>query len=524
MKAIVIGTGAGGLTAAATLAAKGFEVTALEAAKQLGGYLNPFARKHYHFDPGVHYVGQCGERQMTHSVLRAVGLDATELFCPMDQDGFDVIRFPGFEVRMCQGLDRYRDRLAELFPGSVRELDRFFRLMKQVDRFQGAMLRAVSGRPRLKDLRVLPGLPAFLQTSRLTYGQLLEAHISNERLRTVLAAQAGDYGVAPSKAPAALGVGVLLHYADGAYFPRGGSGRLRDALVDKAQEHGAVFKRRSPVARIAVEGGRARAVELVNGDRYEADLIVSAIDPTLTFGKLLDGFSLNGRWQRKVERTKPSAGSICVFLGMRRDLRKHGLGNFNVWDYPTWDLESIYGPILEGRFPEGGPLFLSPNSLKDDAGTLAPEGCSTLEVVTLAPYAPFAKWDGMKSFKRGAEYEDFKAKLADEMLESVEARWPGVIGDVEVRDVATPVTNSFYAGAVAGGAYGPAALKGQMGAYKPWTPVKGLYLAGSGVFGPGVAPCLASGVVAGKLAARSMRKRFALPGRRRVEQLGPSQA
>lgn len=524
MKAIVIGTGAGGLTAAATLAAQGFEVTALEAAKQLGGYLNPFARKHYHFDPGVHYVGQCGERQMTHRVLRSVGLDAGELFCPMDQDGFDVIRFPGFEVRMCAGLDRYRDRLAALFPRSVGELDRFFRLMHQVDAFQGALLRAVSGRPRVRDLKLLPSLPAFLRTNRLTFGQLLEAFVSDPRLRTVLAAQCGDYGVAPSKAPAALGIGVLLHYADGAYFPRGGSGRLRDALVEKAREDGAVFRRRAKVERIVVAGGRARAVELTNGERLDADVVVSAIDPTLTFGPLLDGITLGGRYRRKVERTQPSAGSVCIFLGMRRDLREHGLGAFNVWDYPTWDLESIYGPILDGRFPEGGPLFLSPNSLKDDAGTLAPAGCSTLEVVTLAPYAPFAKWAGDKAFKRGPEYEALKARLADEMLESVEARWPGVVGDVEVQDVATPVTNTFYAGAVGGGAYGPAALKGQFGAFKPWTPVKGLYLAGSGVFGPGVAPCLASGVVAGRLAARSMRKRFALPGRRHVEELGPSSA
>ena len=57
-RAVVIGTGAGGLTATAALARAGFEVVALERAKQLGGFLNPFARRHYHFDPGVHYVGQ----------------------------------------------------------------------------------------------------------------------------------------------------------------------------------------------------------------------------------------------------------------------------------------------------------------------------------------------------------------------------------------------------------------------------------------------------------------------------------
>jgi len=56
-KLIVIGTGAGGLTAAAYLARSGIEVLVLEQASQFGGYLNPFERRGYHFDPGVHYMG-----------------------------------------------------------------------------------------------------------------------------------------------------------------------------------------------------------------------------------------------------------------------------------------------------------------------------------------------------------------------------------------------------------------------------------------------------------------------------------
>ena len=68
-KAVVIGTGAGGLTAAATLAQSGFEVVALERAKQLGGYLNPFKRRKYHFDPGVHYVGTAWKGGLLNRVL-----------------------------------------------------------------------------------------------------------------------------------------------------------------------------------------------------------------------------------------------------------------------------------------------------------------------------------------------------------------------------------------------------------------------------------------------------------------------
>ncbi len=503
-KAIVIGTGAGGLMAAASLARRGFEVTALERAKQLGGYLNPFARRHFLFDPGVHYVGQCRKGELMWGVLRSVGVDAEQIFCGMDPDGYDVLRFPGFEMRMCAGLERYRDRLARAFPGDVADIDAFFATLR-------AIRDITEKRPEHRGLGALArarGVPRFLYWSRKTFGELLEHHFRNPRLRSILGAQCGDYGLPPSKAPAILGTGVLLHFMEGAYFPRGGSGSLRDALVDSARRRGAVFRRRAEVQTIRTHRGRVVGVTLANGDELEADVVVSAIDPVLTYDRLLADTPLPTSLRRKVRRTVPSAASICVFLGMKRDLRQHGLGANNVWDYPTWDLDEAFEAATRGVVPDEWAFFLSPNSLKDDTRSMAPEGCSTLEVVTLAPFAPFAKWAHLKSFKRGPEYEAKKRELADSVMASVNERWPGLVGDVVVEDVASPVTNIHYAGSPAGSIYGPAATPDQFGlnAYRPWSPIAGLYLAGSGVLGPGVATCLASGAVAAKLASkRSLR-------------------
>lgn len=503
-KAIVIGTGAGGLVAAASLARRGFEVTAFERAKQLGGYLNPFARKHFHFDPGVHYMGQCRPGEMVWGILRSVGVDAGQLFCPMDPDGYDVVRFPGFEMKMCAGLERYRDRLAAAFPGDVAEIDAFFATLRAF-RDISEKRRDQRGVAKLARLR---GVPSFAYWSRRSFAELLERSFANPKLRSILAAQCGDYGLPPSKAPAILGTAVLLHYAEGGHFPRGGSGTLRDALVDSAREHGAVFHRRAEVQTIRTHRGRVVGVTMANGEEHDADVVVSAIDPVLTYDRLLADTPLPTGLRRKVKRTEPSVASICVFLGMKRDLRQHGLSACNVWDYPTWDLEEAFGPATEGRIPDDWAFFLSPNSLKDDTHSMAPEGCSTLEVVSLAPFEPFARWADMKSFKRGPDYEAKKREVADSLMRSVEERWPGLVGDVVVEDVASPVTNIHYAGSPAGSIYGPAATLDQYGlrSFRPWSPVAGLYLAGAGVFGAGVAPCLASGLVAAKLASkRSLR-------------------
>ncbi len=499
-RAVVIGTGAGGLTASVTLAQAGYEVIALERAKQLGGFLNPFARRHYHFDPGVHYVGHAAPGQSMHRALKRLGLDAEQLFCPMDQDGFDVLRFPDFEFRIPVGLERCRARLAKAFPNDVTELDAFVRKLADLK-------EVIDGRG--VSLSRLRGLPIAAVWYTRTFEQLLEQSLSNPKLRAVFAAQCGDYGLPPSRAPAILGVAVFLHFIDGSYFPRGGSGTLRDALVDEGREHGAHYRRRAEVARINVEGKRGTGVTLADGERIDAEIVLSAVDPKLTYGSFLQPSELPFLMRRKVARTVPSVGSLCVFFGLERDLRDHGLGAFNVWDYPSWDIEAAFGPALDGRMPDDFAFFLSPNSLKDDSGTMAPEGCSTLEVVTLVPFAPFARWADSKSMKRPAEYESFKNEMTDKLMASVERRWPGLVGDVAIKDVSTPVTNIHFAGSVDGAVYGPAALPSQFGlsAYKPKGPLEGLYHAGAGVMGPGVVPCLASGIVAAKIAAAEHREK-----------------
>jgi phytoene dehydrogenase-like protein len=68
-QAIVIGSGAGGLSAALTLSRSGSSVLLLEAMPSFGGYLNPFRRKPYTFDTGLHYLGELGKGERFWSLL-----------------------------------------------------------------------------------------------------------------------------------------------------------------------------------------------------------------------------------------------------------------------------------------------------------------------------------------------------------------------------------------------------------------------------------------------------------------------
>jgi all-trans-retinol 13,14-reductase len=117
------------------------------------------------------------------------------------------------------------------------------------------------------------------------------------------------------------------------------------------------------------------------------------------------------------------------------------------------------------------------------------------------PYEPFAHWAGKSAAQRGQEYETFKEEIGNQIMTQLDARWPGLIGDIEVKEFATPVTASFFAGAPRGSIYGPAVIPDQVGLrrFRTRSPIPNLYLAGSGVFGDGVAACMGSGRLAAQL-------------------------
>ena len=258
---------------------------------------------------------------------------------------------------------------------------------------------------------------------------------------------------------------------------------------------------------------RVVSVEIEGGERIPADYVVSDVDPRVTFGWIEGGPPAPRRIAKKLGEASSSLAPFLLFLGMRRGLRERGMGRFNVWSYPSWDVEAAYAPQLRGELPEDPALFISPGSLKDDTGALAPKGCSTLEVLTFVPYQRFAPFEDGQRLDRGGPYEDLKHRIEEQMLAALDARFPGLVGDVEVRESASPLAFRSWVGAVDGGAYGPASTPHFWGPFRfetaTWLP--NLFLAGSGVLGHGVAPCLLSGKVAASLVGAAVKK-LAEPG------------
>ncbi|MAQ14375.1 MAG: hypothetical protein CMN30_06225 [Sandaracinus sp.] len=500
---IVIGSGIGGLTAALTCARAGRSVLVLEAGKQFGGYTNPFARRHFHFDPGVHYIGEAGEGGSFRHLLDRLGLDHVE-FRELDPDGFDHYVFPDYAVKNCKGLDRFRDRLAADFPRERAGLGRFFRLLHDVD-------TVLSTAPRMRGaadvLAVLRRAPQFLRWSRATLGQVLEAHFTDPRLRAAVAGPCGDLGLPPARLSALMHLAVLAHYAKGAYFPHGGSGALRDAYIDALESEGATLKRNARVDRILHEGGAVTGVRTVDGTEHHARVVVSNAQATDTYA-MVGTEHLSRRQRAKVEGVEHSYGSIVVCLGVDGDLDTRGVGSANIWSYDSTDIDGMYADAAMSTV--GGSFFLTVPTNKDPDGGLAPAGMQTVELVALCSSAPWRKYFDSKTMRRGEAYEAAKREVADHYLERAEARHlPGLRDHIVVEEIGTPATNLSYAFTPDGNIYGPAHTLAQVPPFRFGArgPVEGLFLCGASLMSAGVVPCAASGRDAGKLALKHLAAR-----------------
>ena len=119
--------------------------------------------------------------------------------------------------------------------------------------------------------------PVMLKYGRDPYQALLDEVTADVRLQTALSACWFDYMLPPEKASVMFGVGTWKHFLGGAYYPRGGSGGLRNAFVEALEECGAELRESSRVIAIDKASGEF-TVRTEDGEQHTSRTVISDVD------------------------------------------------------------------------------------------------------------------------------------------------------------------------------------------------------------------------------------------------------
>jgi len=492
---IIIGSGAGGLTAAVALAQAGKKVLVLEQHDRPGGWTHSFTLEGYRFSPGVHYIGDLQEGGGLRRIYDGLGVSQDLSFVELNPNGYDHIVVGDKQINFPKGKENLIAELKRHFPQEAQGIDGYF----------NDLLGMINGLRNIGNLssplQAARGAGNVLKWMRATGADLINTHITDPVLRGVLAGQSGDHGLPPSQVSAFMHAGITHHYLEGGYYPLGGAFTIPRAFVRALKRAGGEIRLKSRVKRIILEGRKVIGVEMESGEEILADVVISNADPEVTFGKLIGRERLSARLKRKIDSVRYSTSCLSLFFATDMDLRGAGLDSGNMWYYDHPDVDKIYtegltDAALKDETMPG--MFLTVTTLKDPSKMHS--GHHTCESFAFVGYDAFEKWAHTKYGSRPADYEAMKEDLAWRMVRGLEKRIPGLSKHIVYYSLGTPLTNEHYLNATRGNLYGIDKLPSQVGplGFTPRTEFDGLYLCGASTMSHGVAGVTASGIDAAK--------------------------
>lgn len=491
--ALVIGSGIGGLAAAAALARRGKKVLVLEQHGVPGGQTQTFRRGPWSFATGVHYIGgvgpQAGADGQFGRLLHWLTDGALE-FAPL-ANPYDIVQLPGFEFGIPHPEAAYREALLQRFPSEAAAIETWFTATEQARKAAFAVFAQHAMPPLLAwGVKLLRGR----QIEHWAHHTLADAlaPVSSRELRAVLGARWGDYGAPPSQAPFIEHALVTGSYNAGAYYPVGGPARFVQTLRPVIEAAGGELRTGADVRQIVVHDGHVTGVLVEqDGQRYveHAEHVISAMGVRNTVA-CLEADAAPG-WQAEVRQVGPGVGYVALFLGFEGDIAAAGASSANRWIYE--DAHDI-GRLWHAPADEDAPaLYVSFASLKDPAC----QGPHTAEVLALVDGAAFEGWLGPGGADHDA-YAAFKQRVGARLVAQFARHFPGLAPLLRFHELATPLTQRRYVRTPAGSMYG-LEMSGERllnPALHLRTPVQGLLLAGQDVLGPGVQASFMAGLMA----------------------------
>lgn len=498
--AIIIGGGHNGLACAAYLARAGRKVLVLERRHVLGGAaVSEQVFDGFTFSVCSYVVSLLRpwiirDLELPRHGLRILPLDST--FTPF-QNGRSLLRTSDAAAS--------RREVAAFSPKDAEVYPEFGRAMVEMSRFAKSIIDQRAQDPtslhpaelvemmklgrRVQSLGI-DGLATHLKMLTMSAVDFLSEWFESEELIAPMSIS-GIIGTFLGVRSPGTAYVLLHHYMgeiDGSFrswgLAEGGTGRVSLAIAAAAREAGAEIRTETPVERVLLKDGRATGVVLESGDEIEADIVVSGLDPRLTFQGLVGEEHLDDEFNAAIRRFKlrGSSGKVNLALDALPEFSSrpgdgpHLRGDITI--APGLDaLERAYDQAKYGEYSSRPFMDVVIPSLTDPS--VAPPGKHVMSI--FVQYAPY-------HIKEGASaWPDHREAFGDTVIDTLSEYIPNLKEIILHRQVLTPYDLEQEFGLSEGNIFHGELSLEQLAFLRPapgWaryrTPIKNLWMCGSG--------------------------------------------
>lgn len=494
---IIIGSGMSGLALAAILSKDGQKVLVLERHYVAGGCTHTFKRGHYEWDVGLHYVGEVGsntELKMIYDYICDTPIEWEDM-----GEVYDKVYFGDEVFEFRKGADEFIKYFSDLFPKEKKNIEKYVTLLEQVAK-SAKMYYTEKAIPEFVS-KIIGGWmrSSYMKYASKTTQEVLDELFTDKKLKGILAAQFGDYGLVPSKSSFVMHATVAHHYMEGGFYPVGGSRVIFEKIAPVIKKAGGEIFVNAEVEEIIVENGKAVGVKLAGGKIWNAKTIISTVGPEKTYTQLLpEEIREKYDLMERIKGMEPSLSYMGLYVGIKDTAENLKLPKSNFWIFPEeYDHDKNFDDHHYGYTKRLPVVYISFPSAKDPDFNNRHPGLSTIEIITIVDMDSFEKWENTEWKHRGKLYDAMKEKISKELLEYLYHYVPQTKDKVDFRELSTPLTIQHFQGYPNGEMYGiefsPKRFMNR--SLKPRTPIKNLFLAGQDIVCAGIGGAVMSAIV-----------------------------
>jgi len=442
MRVNIIGTGISGLVAGAMLAQAGYEVHMYEQSEDIGGVTGGFHKNGFHWDMGQLIIEGLGPGEQAGRVIDELGLRNNLRLIPADR----IYSFPDFTIKP---EDEYhgpwwrREFFIRQFPEEKQGIERYYRYYRRMMDIVtlARMAEASTGIAAfLRKAYMFGKLLPLMPKAKWSAKQLMDGFFYGEEIKAAFTSILADFVVRPEEFQ---GLGVALVNPEPAFDRRvplqisrhgrqpsytyidGGCRALVDLLADSIRSHGGHIHTKCEVTAINTQDNKVASIELADGSRREADIVIATGGAKETFEGLLPPEVLDDAYRQIVANVPLMESVLLLQLGLDTDPGQFLESGVNYY-YRTYDISGSVEKLTKGVYHEGRDGFLICNPTLYSPQS-APDGLFAISVYTVAPDKP-----------ADFEWATQKEAMAQKLLELAEEKIPDLKAHIVEMEIFTP--------------------------------------------------------------------------------------